>query len=82
MDTPQSHRDDELGLEVECATLRRMLPSLQFALGWFALIQDHHLIGLFQTMVGATDVGYRCFGITLFLVRKIEAPAEELHIVN
>jgi hypothetical protein len=33
-------------------------------------------------MVGATDVGYRCFGITLFLVRKIEAPAEELHIVN
>jgi hypothetical protein len=80
MDTPITN-DDELGLEIECATFRRLLPSLQFAIGWFVLIQDGHLIGLFQSMVGATDVGYRCFGITLFLVRKIE-PAAGLMIVT
>jgi hypothetical protein len=67
-----------MALEKELATYQRKLEELLPHEGKFALIHGDELAGTWDTYEDALQAGYQKFGLTPFLVKRIEW-AETVH---
>jgi len=63
---------DFFGLEKELRTYQRELSHLLSEQGKYVLIQDNKVAGTWQTYEDALTVGYERFGLTPFLVKRID----------
>lgn len=61
---------------MECASLRRWMPSLDPGLcGRFALVHERVLVGVYESEAEAVAKGFETFGAVPFLVRQIPPTA-------
>lgn len=70
-----------MALETELATYKAKLPELKAQEGRYVLIQGADLIDTFSSYDDALKAGYAKFGLSPFLVKKIEA-SEHLHFIS
>lgn len=70
-----------MALEKELATYESKLPVLLRDEGKFVLIHADQIAGIFDTYQAALQAGYEKFGLTAFLVKRVEW-AETVHTFN
>jgi len=62
-----------MALEKELQTYRERLPELFADEGKFVLVHDQEMVGIYAAYEDAIQEGYNRFGLSPFLVRKIES---------
>jgi predicted NAD-dependent protein-ADP-ribosyltransferase YbiA (DUF1768 family) len=67
-----------MALERELATYQRELQKLLLDTGKFVVVHDDEIAGVWTSYADATQEGYRRFGLSPFLVKKIQI-IEEVH---
>ena len=67
-----------MALEKELETYSSALPSLLSEQGKYVLIHGDKAVGTFDTYQDALKIGYESFGLTPFLVKRIQA-VEQAH---
>jgi len=69
-------------LEKELLTYREKLPELKDQEGKFVLIQGDTVVNVYDTYADALKEGYDKFGVSPFLVKKIEAIEQVQYITR
>lgn len=72
---------DKLALQQELDTYDKELPNLMDRIGKFVLIKGDGLEGVYDTYEDALTAGYKSFGLTSFLVKRIE-PAGQVAFIS
>jgi hypothetical protein len=67
---------ESFALEKELATYRRALPGLLESEGKFALVQGNQVVGAWESYEDALRVGFERYGLSPFLIKKIQANAD------
>ena len=71
-----------MALEKELATYERKLPELLAHEGKFVLVHGDEVHGLWDTYENALQAGYQQFGLTSFLVKRIQGVEQVLNFTR